>query len=354
MATDKRQREPGAGRITIQDVAELAGVSIATVSRVLNSHPDVSPVTRAEVLKHVHETGYVSNRMVDLRPNARVRLIGLAVPELRGDYVTEIVAAATETLHDQGARLVICSDRRNGRSVPLRERLLPGTTDGALLILPSDSDEDLKALQESEYPFVVIEPTMSIDEGIPAVAATNWAGAKMAAEHLIGLGHTHIGVISGPATWRVSEERLAGYHAALLAAGLPLSSRLVQSADEATIAGGRMAAEQLLSLAHVPTAIIALNDVMAVGVLAAARARGLEVPDDLSVVGFDDIEMASITTPPLTTVQQPLQGLGRVGANVLWRLLEGQELDATRIELSTRLIVRESTAPPRGGSFMTV
>ena len=354
MTTEKQSRESGSGRVTIQDVADLAGVSIATVSRVLNSHPDVSPVTRAEVLKHVQETGYVSNRMVELRPGGRVRLIGLAVPELRGDYVTEIVAAATDALHEQGARLVICSDRRNGRSVSLRDRLLPGTTDGALLVLPSESDEELKALRESDYPFVVIEPTMPIDEGIPAVAATNWAGAKMAADHLIGLGHTHIGVISGPPTWRISEERVAGYQAALLAAGLPLSSRLVESADEATIAGGRAAAERLLSLAHVPTAIIALNDAMAVGALAAARAVGLDVPHDLSVVGFDDLEMASITTPALTTVQQPLQGLGRVGASVLWRLLEGQELDATRIELSTRLIVRESTAPPRGGSFMTV
>lgn len=357
MNTEKRARNGNGhgGRVTIQDVADLAGVSIATVSRVLNGHPDVSPLTRAEVLKHAQDTGYVTSRAVEARPSGRVRLIGLAVPDLRGQYVGEIVASATEAFHDLGARMVICtSDRHNNAAGSLRERLLADLTDGALLILPSETDEDLVTLRESGYPFVVIEPTMAIDESIPAVAATNWAGAKTATEYLIGLGHTQIGIITGPAQWRISEERLAGYHAALLAASLPLSSRLVQVAEDTTITGGRVAAERLLSLSRTPTAVIALNDAMAVGVLTAARARGLGVPHDLSVIGFDDVETASITTPALTAVQQPLQGLGRVAADVLWRLLERQELAATRIELSTRLIVRDSTAPPRGSSFMTV
>jgi LacI family transcriptional regulator len=307
------------------------------------------------VLKHVNEAGYMSNRVLELRPAGRARLVGLAVPDLRGHYVSEIVAAASEVLHDLDVRLVICTaDRQTGVERSLRERLLPDTTEGALLIMPSDPNDELLALLDSGYPFVVVEPTMSIDDGIPAVAATNWAGAKAATDHLLSLGHTHIGVITGPREWRISEERLAGYHAALLAASLPLSTRVVQETNEVTIAGGREAAEKLLSLSHPPSAIIALNDAMAVGALAAARARNLGVPHDLSIIGFDDVETASITTPALTAVQQPLQGLGRVGAGMLWRLLEGQRLDATRMELSTRLIVRDSTAPPRGSSFMTV
>jgi LacI family transcriptional regulator len=353
VSAEKRARG-GNGRVTIQDVADLAGVSIATVSRVLNSHPDVSPLTRAEVLKHAQETGYINSKGIDLRPLGRTRLIGLAVPDLREQIVAEIVMAASDAFHELGARLVICSVDPSGDGTSLRERLLPDTTDGALVILPSESGDELLGLQQSGYPFVVIEPAMRIDEGIPAVTATNWAGTKAATEHLIGLGHTHIGIITGPREWRISAERLAGYHAALLAASLPLSSRLVQEAGDRTIACGREATDQLLSLAHVPTAIVAMNDAMAVGALEAARGRGLVVPHDLSIVGFDDIEMAGITMPSLTTVQQPVQGLGRVGADVLWRLLEGQRLDATRIELSTRLIVRDSTAPPRGSSFMTV
>lgn len=362
----KRQRDTATTRVTIQDVADVSGVSIATVSRVLNSHPDVSPETRAEVMKYVRELGYVGSRAAEprtdgrgrtagrTRPAGRTRLIGLAVPDIRSDYVTEIVMATMEALHDRDARLVICSrGREDHDSVWLREQLMPGVTDGALLVLPSDGSGELVALQQSGYPFVVIEPTMPIDEGIPAVAATNWAGARMATEHLIGLGHTHIGLITGPSEWRITADRLAGYQAALLAAGLPLARQIVQEADM-TIEGGCEAARRLLGLAHAPTAIFALNDAMAVGVLSAARERGLSVPQDLSVVGFDDVEIASITTPALTTVQQPLQGMGRVGANVLWRLLQGEQLDATRIELSTRLVVRDSTAAPRGTSFLTI
>ena len=362
----RRRDDVNSPRVTIQNVAELAGVSIATVSRVLNSHPDVSPATRTEVMKHVRDLGYVSNRVPETRTNGRsraatrtrpatrTRLIGLAVPDMRSDYVTEIVTAAVETLHDRDARLVICSSGREDRdSIWLRERLMPDVTDGALLIMPPDGSTGLVALQQSGYPFVVIEPTMPIDEGIPSVAAANWAGAKTATEYLIGLGHTHIGIITGPSEWRITADRLAGYHAALIAAGLPLSRQVVQEADM-SINGGYEVAQRLLALAHRPTAIFALSDAMAVGVLRAACDRGLSVPQDLSVMGFDDVEIASVTTPALTTVQQPLQGLGRVGANVLWQLLQGEQLDATRIELSTRLVVRDSTAPPRGTSFLTV
>src|SRR5947209_7174516 len=304
MSGEQRQRELGS-RPTIQDVAELAGVSIATVSRVLNSHPDVSPSTRAEVLKRVSDLGYVSNRVAEPRVSQRVRLVALAVPDVRDEYVTEIVAAATDELLEHGARLVLCPvERRNGGTAPLRERLLPGTTDGGLLILPAESSDQLIALQESGYRFVLIEPAMPVDDAVPVVAATNWAGARMATEHLIGLGHTHIAIVTGPPEWRISEERLAGYHAALLAAGIPLSSRLVQTSDT-TIAGGRDAGAHLLSLAHAPSAIIALNDAMAVGVLEAARALSLHVSHDLSVVAFDDLTPATITSPQLTAVQQP-------------------------------------------------
>ena len=174
----------------------------------------------------------------------------------------------------------------------------------------------------------------------------------MATEHLIELGHTHIGVVTGPSPVRGSADRLAGYQAALLAAGLPLVPRLIGEGDWMADGGYRAACE-LLSLPHTPTAIFALNDAMAVGVLRAARERSVRVPHDLSVVSFDDVEMASLAMPALTTVRQPLQGLGRMGVDILFRLLHGRRLDATRIELSTSLIVRESTAPPPGTSFLT-
>jgi LacI family transcriptional regulator len=272
---------------------------------------------------------------------------------MQGDYVTEIVTGAVEALHDRDARLVICSSDNAARpDQSLADRLLQGTTEGALLILSDDDDADLRDLLDTGYPVVVIEPTGGIDDGIPAVATTNWAGAKAATEHLIELGHTHIGVITGPGVGRLSADRLAGYHAALLSAGLPLVPRLVREADW-TVEGGYRAAMELLGLPHTPTAVFALNDAMAIGVLRAARESRLAVPRDLSIVGFDDVELASIAMPSVTTVRQPLQGLGRMGVDVLYRLLRGQRLDATRIELSTRLVVRESTAPPPGTSFLT-
>ncbi|PZS06481.1 MAG: LacI family transcriptional regulator, partial [Chloroflexi bacterium] len=292
--------------MNIQHVAQQAGVSMATVSRVLNDHPDVSPATRDEVLRSARDLGYNGSRRVEGRGNRQTRLIALSVPSMRGDYMTGIVTGAVEALHDHDSRLVICSsDDALTESRSLSERLLRGTTDGALLVLSSESREELRALFESGYPIVVIEPATLIEDGIPAVATTNWAGAKAATEYLLGLGHTHIGVITGPAGGRVSADRLAGYHAALLAAGLPLVPRLVREADWTVDAGFRVALD-LLALQHAPSAIFALNDAMALGVLRAARERRLNVPRDLSVVGFDDVEIASLTMPALTTVRQPL------------------------------------------------
>jgi LacI family transcriptional regulator len=333
-------------RVAIQDIAALAGVSVATVSRVLNGRPDVSPATRERVLRHIREWGYVSNRNARALASGRTGLIGLTVPYVGGHFFAEIVAGAAETLYERDARLVVCPTRHeHEREISLLERLMHGTTDGALLVLPSESPDELETLHQQGYPFVVIDPALPIDDGIPVVAAANWAGARMATEHLIALGHERIGVITGPPTWCASVDRLAGYHSALLAARCPIRPDLVCAGDF-TIASGHRAAHHLLALPDAPTAIFALDDDMAIGVLRAARERAVQVPRDLSVVGFDDVEPALIASPTLTTVRQPLQEMGRVGATLLYRLLDGQPLDATRVELSTRLVVRESTAPP--------
>jgi LacI family transcriptional regulator len=172
------------------------------------------------------------------------------------------------------------------------------------------------------------------------------AGAKQATEHLLALGHRRIGAIAGPAGWYATEERLLGFRAALAAAGILLEPELVVHSDWRTPRGTE-AAEQLLSLRKPPTAIFGFNDNVAIGALHAARAHGLSVPNDLSVVGFDDTAQATIVTPQLTSVRQPLAELGRTGVSLLTRLLDGQRIDALRMELSTKLVVRNSTAPPR-------
>ncbi len=339
-------------RVVIRDIAALAGVSVATVSRVLNGRPDVSSATRNAVLRHIHERGYVTSRNARALAGGRTGLIGLTVPYMVDHYFAQILTGATEAVYERDARLVVCPTRyEHDREVSLLERLMHGTTDGALLVVPSETPAELAALRRRAYPFVVVDPPDTLDEDIPVVCAAGWSGARSAMEHLIALGHTRIGAITGPQRQRASRDRMAGYGSALLTVGLPIDPALAVESDF-SIDGGYRAALHLLSQGAAPTAIFAFNDKMAVGVLRAARTRELDVPGQLSVIGFDDLEMASLVTPELTTVRQPLQEIGRVAASVLYRLLDGQQLDATRIELSTRLIPRASTAAAvvsRGG-----
>jgi LacI family transcriptional regulator len=228
----------------------------------------------------------------------------------------------------------------------LLDRLMRGTTDGAILMLPEESAEELRMLQRQGFPFVVVAPREAPPEGIACVAAMHASGAKQATEHLLELGHRRIGAIAGAQGWYATEERLLGFRAALAGAGILLDPELIVYSDW-RIPQGMQAAEQLLALSDPPTAIFGFNDNVAIGALHAAHRRGLSVPDDLSVVGFDDTEPARIVTPQLTSVRQPLAEMGRMGVSLLVRLIEGQRVDALRLELATKLVVRDSTAPPR-------
>jgi LacI family transcriptional regulator len=179
------------------------------------------------------------------------------------------------------------------------------------------------------------------------VSAAHTAGADQAMKHLLSLGHRRIGAILGPRGWIATEDRRRGYHAALAAAGIMPDPQLEVESESFEISGGAKAAVQLLDLAEPPTAIFAFNDNIAIGTIRAARERGLSVPDDFSIVGFDDLEEAEIVTPALTTIRQPLAEMGRIAVSLLMRLLENQRLEALHVELGTRLVVRDSTAPPR-------
>jgi LacI family transcriptional regulator len=244
-------------------------------------------------------------------------------------------------------RLVLSpTDHLYDREVSLLERLTHGATDGALIVLPEESSPDLEHLLDEGYRFVVVDPRTRLSERVPSVSTAHAAGADQAMRHLLELGHRRIGAITGMPDWVATEKRLQGYHAALAGAGILPDPELIVAGDW-EIGGGTAAAERLLSLPEPPTAIFAFNDNMAVGVLRVARARGLRVPEGLSVIGFDDVELATVVAPTLTTVRQPLAELGRMAVDRLVRLLEGQRFEAFNVELGTRLIVRESTAPVR-------
>jgi len=338
--------EPAQQRLTIRQIADLAGVSIATVSRVLNGRDDVSDETRDLVSRVIRENGYTANRSARGLSAGRTGLVGILVPLVYPAYFSAILAGAAEALSERNLQIVLSpTGHEHDREVSVLDRL-HGLTDGALIILPEESSDELERLLDGGYRFVVLDPLMPLDDRIPSVSAAHTSGADQAMRHLLELGHRRIAQITGPSGWVATEDRRRGYRGALAAAGiLPDSALEIEAEPE--IAPGRDAATYLLDLPEPPTAIFAFNDNIAIGAIQAARARGIRVPDDLSIVGFDDVEHAVIVTPALTTVRQPLAEMGRTAVSLLNRLLDGHGFETLHLELATRLVVRDSTAPPR-------
>jgi LacI family transcriptional regulator len=334
--------DPRPGRVTIRQVAELAGVSIATVSRVANGRSDVSVETRDAVRRVIREHGYLAGARS--RPEA-AGMIRIMVPEVHSNYFAEIVSGASEALFEHDLRVELCPVRHpRSPEASLYDRLADGAAEGAILVLPDRPDDELEALAVRGFPFVIVDPGTEIVEGIPVVCAAHASGATQATEHLLALGHRRIGAIGGPEGRLATHERLRGYHAALAGAGVLPDPALFLYSDF-TVAGGRAEADRLLRLPDPPTAIFAFNDAMAIGAIQALAAHGLRVPADVSVVGFDDTVLAAIAVPALTTVRQPLAEQGRTAVSLLLRQIENRRLEPLRMELATKLIVRESTAP---------
>jgi len=332
-------------RLTIRQIADLAGVSIATVSRVLNGRGDVSDETRELVSRVIRENGYTANRSARGLSAGRTGLVGILVPLVYPAYFSAIVAGAAQALSERDLQIVLSpTGAEHDREVSVLDRL-HALTDGALIILPEESSEELERLLDGGYRFVVLDPLMPLNERIPAVSAAHTSGADQAIRHLIELGHRRIAHITGPLGWVATEDRRRGYRAALASAGI-LPDPALEIQAEPEIRPGREATLRLLELPERPTAVFAFNDNIAIGAIQAARARGLRVPEDISIVGFDDVEHATIVTPMLTTVRQPLAEMGRTAVSLLNRLLERQHFETLHIELATRLVVRESTAPP--------
>lgn len=332
-------------RLTIREIAQLAGVSPATVSRVINGHPQVSSDLRRTVLKVVNDHGYTGHLGSHGASQRRATgFVGVTLPVLRESYFSEMLAGASEALYEHDLRMVLSPTlHEHAREVSLLERL-QGTTDGAVLILSQEPSEELSALHEAGYPFVIMDPRIASDDRAPIVSAAHSSGAVAAVDHLLQLGHERIAAITGPIGWLATDERLRGYRGAIGAAGAVSAPELVVESDF-SIESGRRAAEQLLSLPERPTAIFAFNDMTAIGAIQAAREHGLRIPQDISIVGFDDTLEATIVEPALTTVRQPLAEMGRIAVTQLVRLIENRRIEALHIELETTLVVRESTGP---------
>jgi LacI family transcriptional regulator len=342
MSPRTRRPEP-ADRATIADVAAAAGVSISTVSRVLNGRPEVSEATREAVLEAIRAHGFTSRRS-PRGPSAKGRLVAVMLPDVRSEYFAGILAGVLERLGALHMHGVFCSDPDGHDDETLHERLLGRATNGAILLFPSSAPEAIAELTAHDYPFVVVDPREPMPNGVASLTAANLAGARAVTHHLIELGHERIAVVTGHQDLTSMAERLIGFRAALASAHMLAPEEYVRQAHH-SIQSGYEAAQGLLDRPDKPTAIFAFNDRMALGVMQAARERGLRIPYDLSVAGFDDNELSQTALPPLTTVRIPLEEMGRIAVTQLSRLIDRQPVDSLQVELATTMIVRGSTGP---------
>lgn len=327
--------------ITIHDVAAESGVSYGTVSRVLNNDIHVKDETRARVLQAVKDLGYVINRQARRLAGGSARAIGVLVPDLGTGYIGEIIRGIDIELGLADYDLMLYTSHRTAeKEAEFVKSLAQGMVDGVILVLPRNPYDYTPMLLERNFPFVLVDHAGS-GEQCAAVCATNWQGAYHATEYLIKLGHTRIGLIGGDMHVAAGTDRLAGYQAALRAHRLFQDSTLITPGNFFQ-PDGYDGACKLLDLPVPPTAIFATNDVMAFGVMDAVRDRGMHIPDDISIVGFDDIPQASLVHPPLTTVRQPLEQMGRIASQVILDMLRDPDFERKRIDLPTGLIVRES------------
>lgn len=329
---------------TIRDIASKAGVSVKTVSRIINNEPMVGDETRARVQAVMQDLEYVPNILAQRLARGRPMVIGLLFHNATWSYLSDVLEGSLDVARERGygimTRLVDVSkpaDREELLRMVAQQRV-----EGYLFTPPCDNAlELLNALQKRNIPFVRLTPH-DRQLPLPHVSASDYQGARAMTEHLISLGHQWIGFVMGNPDHQASHDRLAGFRDTLQAHNIHFDPSLVRRGDwsfKSGIASGR----ELLETSPWPTAIFASNDDMAAGVLSVAHRMGIQVPEDLSVAGFDDVPLAEQVWPPLTTVRQPIHPIARLATNLLIDLLEGKTLPILHHELPTELVLREST-----------
>jgi LacI family xylobiose transport system transcriptional regulator len=312
------------------------------VSKVINGRSDVAPETRRRVEEAIQARGYQrANRVQRAAP-----IIELVFHELESEWALEIVRGV-ERIAGMNHLAVVLTEMQ-GRRTPGRgwiEGVLARRPMGVIAVFSDLSAEIREQLRSRGIPFVILDPTGEPLHDTPSIGATNWNGGLTATRPLLGLGHRRIAVIGGPPDILCSRARLDGYRAAMDEADVPIDPGLI-SHGRFHVDEGIEKGRELLRMSDRPTAIFAGNDLQALGVYQAARERRLHIPEDLSVVGFDDLPVARWVGPPLTTVRQPLVEMAQTAAELVLDLARGTPPAQPRIELATELVVRESTAPP--------
>lgn len=330
-------------RVTLKEIATQTGVSMTTISKVLNGASDVSSPTRALVEESLRESGYRRRKS-----RKRREYIEVVLHQLDGDWVLAVIEGVRESAARAGLAisLSVTGDTRAPGPEWLDSVVRRGPT-GIVLLFAGISPEQRAMLDARGIPFVIIDPAGDPAPGFPSVGSANWSGGLAATRHLLELGHRRIAAITGPENVMCALARLDGYRAAMTSAGIEIEPGWIRHGNFQREAGERHARE-LLRLPDPPTAIFAGNDPQALGVLHAAQAMGIDVPHDLSVVGFDDLAIAELASPRLSTIHQPLREMAEQATRMVLQFLDDMPPEVTRMELATRLVVRDSTAPPRG------
>ena len=336
-------------KTTLATIAASAGVSVATVSKVVNGRDDVAADTRALVEDLLARHDYTP-------PSARRATALSSTVEflIDGDfsaYATQVVDGVVEAAGDSGAAVVVglLRDARSHRlpSTPrawARTMAAAGRT-GVIVVTGELTAAHVDALAAVRLPLVVIDPLNLPRTEVTSVGSTNFNGGVSATQHLLQLGHREIAYVGGPPGASCNQARLHGYRAAMESAGLvPQEEHVLNEGFHYDV--GRRLGARLLALPRRPTAVVGGCDAIALGIMEAARVEGLRIPDDLSVTGFDDTDLAAMAAPPLTTIRQPLREMGRVALRTVLRMAGGEALDSHHVELATELVVRGSTAPP--------
>jgi LacI family transcriptional regulator len=329
--------------VTIHDVAKAAGVSVSTVSRVLNDKDDVSIDTIEKVQQVIKSLGYASSLAARSMRSHRTNVIGLVMPDIATPYCVEVMQGVNRAIAQLDFDLLVYT---NGdiRKYSTAEReqyyvnLLNGSiTDGVVVVAAATTSFNTRA------PLVIIDPNNE-QPGFPAVTCTNREGALAAMNYLTGLGHRRIGFITGRVELLSASHRLQGYKAGLAACGIDVDEELIQVGDYTTETAAR-SARALLSLSNRPTAIFAANDMSAMGVYQAAAQAGLRIPEDLSVVGFDNIRISAHLNPPLTTVDQFISEMAAIATEMVFKLIKGETVETKLHKIQTQLLIRSSCLP---------
>jgi LacI family transcriptional regulator len=326
---------------TIKEVAVLAGVSSATVSHVINGTRYVSDTVRDQVLNAMKELDYRPNDLARSLRSGVTHTLGLIIPDSSNPFFAELGHCIENAAFKAGYSVILCNTESDMRKELLYvDVLTKKLVDGMIFVAAGENADIFKSLVELDIPVVVMDRNY---EGLDleVVSSDNHQGGVMATNHLISLGHKRIGCVSGPSKINPSSKRLDGYVEALKSKGLPVDPRYIVQGDfhpESGFEAGR----RLLALPERPTAIFACNDLMAMGVIKAAASMGLRVPEDLAVVGYDDIELASYTNPPLSTIKQPKVEMGLTALQIILDRISNRESGRQKIQLPVSLVVRSS------------